>query len=58
METEALVLKPLILLDSCLLSQCVSVSGCRAELHEVLEEYKEGAAKFIGKGVCVFVCMS
>lgn len=27
----------------------IFASGCRAELHEVLEEYKEGAAKFIGK---------
>lgn len=25
------------------------MSGCRAELHDVLAEYKEGAAKFIGK---------
>jgi len=32
------------------------VSGCRAEIHDVLEEYKEGAAKFIGK-VCVCVCL-
>lgn len=30
---------------------------CRAEIHDVLEEYKEGAAKFMGK-VRVFACIS
>lgn len=30
---------------------------CRAEIHDVLEEYKEGAAKFMGK-VQVFACIS
>ncbi|XP_025938367.1 queuine tRNA-ribosyltransferase accessory subunit 2 isoform X1 [Apteryx rowi] len=32
------------------------MSGCRAELHEVLEEYKEGAAKFIGMPDTVLYC--
>lgn len=48
-------MKPLIFLV-CFISVFL-FSGCRAEIHEVLEEYKEGAAKFIGK-MCIFACMS
>lgn len=32
---------------------CISVFGCRVELQEVMEEYKKGIGKFVGKVVCV-----
>lgn len=56
MEKKPLVMKPAVSLVVCLVNVFLYLD-CRAEIHDVLEEYKEGAAKFMGK-VQVFACIS
>lgn len=55
-KRKALVIKPSVSLVVCLVNVFLYLD-CRAEIHDVLEEYKEGAAKFMGK-VQVFACVS
>lgn len=47
-KKSTLVMKPPVSLAICLVNVFLYLD-CRAEIHDVLEEYKEGAAKFMGK---------